>query len=46
MAEDNPPQRRALIVEDECLFAMSLAGDMQALGFATCDLRQMDKTPS
>ena len=38
MAQDNPPQRRALIVEDECLFAMSLAVDMQALGFTTCDV--------
>jgi DNA-binding response OmpR family regulator len=31
-------QRRALIVEDEYLFAMSLAVDMQALGFDTCDV--------
>ena len=31
-----PPHRRALIVEDEPLFAMGLA-DMQALGF-DCDL--------
>jgi DNA-binding response OmpR family regulator len=31
-------QRRALIVEDESLFAISLAVDMQALGFATCDI--------
>ena len=38
MAQDNPPQRRALIVEDECLLAMSLAVDMQALGFTTCDV--------
>lgn len=27
-------QRRALIVEDESLFAISLAVDMQALGFS------------
>ena len=32
------PGRRALIVEDETLFAMSLAVDMQALGFSTCEL--------
>ena len=31
-------QRRALIVDDEYLFAMSLAVDMQALGFDTCDV--------
>ena len=31
-------QRRALIVEDEYLFAMSPAVDMQALGFDTCDV--------
>jgi CheY-like chemotaxis protein len=31
-------QRRALIVEDEYLFAMSLVADMQALGFDTCDV--------
>jgi hypothetical protein len=38
MVERSPAHRRALIVEDESLFAMSLAVDMQALGFATCDL--------
>lgn len=38
MIEHSPAQRRALIVEDESLFAMSLALDMQALGFAICDL--------
>ena len=38
MVEHLPEQRRALIVEDESLFAMSLAVDMQALGFTTCDL--------
>ena len=38
MVEHSPAGRRALIVEDETLFAMSLAVDMQALGFANCDL--------
>ena len=38
MFEHSPAKRRALIVEDETLFAMSLAVDMQALGFANCDL--------
>ena len=38
MAQYSPAHRRALIVEDEYLFALSLAEDMQALGFATCDL--------
>ena len=38
MVEHSAAQRRALIVEDESLFAMSLAVDMQALGFATCDI--------
>ena len=38
MAESLPAHRRALIVEDEPLFAMGLATDMQALGFDTCDL--------
>jgi CheY-like chemotaxis protein len=33
-----PAHRRALIVEDEPLFAMGLAADMQALGFDTRDL--------
>jgi DNA-binding NarL/FixJ family response regulator len=31
-------QSRALIVEDEYLFAMSPTVDMQALGFDTCDI--------
>jgi CheY-like chemotaxis protein len=38
MAQDSPAHRRALIVEDEPIFAMGLAADMQALGFDTCDL--------
>lgn len=38
MFEHSPAERRALIVEDETLFAMSLAVDMQGLGFANCDL--------
>jgi CheY-like chemotaxis protein len=38
MVEHSPEQRRALIVEDEALFAMSLAVDMQALGFGSCEL--------
>jgi hypothetical protein len=38
MVQRSPAHLRALIVEDESLFAMSLAVDMQALGFATCDL--------
>ena len=38
MVEYFPAGRRALIVEDEVLFAMGLAIDMQALGFANCDL--------
>jgi DNA-binding NarL/FixJ family response regulator len=38
MVEHSAAGRRALIVEDETLFAMGLAVDMQALGFATCDL--------
>ena len=33
MTQCSPTHRRALIVEDEYLFAMSLAVDMQALGF-------------
>ena len=44
MVEHLPEQRRALIVEDETLFAMSLAVDMQALGFSTCELQQTGKT--
>ena len=38
MVKHSLAERRALIVEDETLFAMSLAVDMQALGFANCDL--------
>jgi CheY-like chemotaxis protein len=38
MAQRSPGHRRALIVDDETLFAMTLAADMQALGFDTCDL--------
>jgi DNA-binding NarL/FixJ family response regulator len=38
MAQGSPAQRRALIVEDEYLFAMSLTVDMQALGFDTCNV--------
>jgi CheY-like chemotaxis protein len=38
MDQDLPAQPRALIVDDEYLFALSLAADMQALGFASCDL--------
>ena len=38
MVEHSPAGRRALIVEDETVFAMGLAVDMQALGFANCDL--------
>ena len=38
MVEHSPAERRALIVEDETLCAMSLSVDMQALGFANCDL--------
>ena len=38
MAQYSPAHRRALIVEDEYLFAMSLTVDMQALGFDTCDV--------
>jgi CheY-like chemotaxis protein len=37
MAQNSPAHRCALIVEDEPLFAMGLAADMQALGF-DCDL--------
>jgi two-component system, response regulator PdtaR len=35
---EHSPERRALIVEDETLFAKSLAVDMQALGFGSCEL--------
>jgi DNA-binding NarL/FixJ family response regulator len=38
MVQRSPAQSRALIVDDEFLFALSLAADMQALGFASCDL--------
>ena len=38
MAQYSPAHRRALIVEDEYLFAMSLTLDMQTLGFDTCDV--------
>jgi DNA-binding NarL/FixJ family response regulator len=39
MAQSSPQhQSRALIVEDEPLFAMNLEADMQALGFDICDL--------
>ena len=38
MVQRSPAQPRALIVDDEYLFALSLAADMQALGFASCDL--------
>ena len=38
MDQDLPAQPRALIVDDEYLFALSLAADMQALGFVSCDL--------
>ena len=39
MARHSPPHRsRALIVEDEPLFAISLEADMRALGFDICDL--------
>lgn len=33
-----PRRRRALIVEDETLFALCLEADMHALGFDICDL--------
>ena len=39
MAQRSPPHhRRALIVEDEILFAINLEADMHALGFDICDL--------
>jgi len=38
MAQLWPAHRRALIVEDETMFAMGLVADMSALGFDTCDL--------
>jgi len=54
MVQCSPAQPRALIVDDEFLFALSLAADMQALGFASCDiaangqdafLQAMENTP-
>ena len=33
-----PPHRRALIVDDEILFALNLEADMHELGFDACDL--------
>jgi CheY-like chemotaxis protein len=38
MAQLWPAHRRALIVEDETMFAMGLVADMSAVGFDTCDL--------
>jgi two-component system, response regulator PdtaR len=39
MVQRSPPHRgRALIVEDEIFFAISLEADMNALGFDICDL--------
>ena len=39
MAQRSPPKRgRALIVEDEVLFALNLEAEMQTLGFDICDL--------
>lgn len=39
MAQRSPPQqRRALIVDDEIIFAINLEADMHALGFDICDL--------
>ena len=38
MVEHSPAGRRALIVEDETVFAMGLAVDMQALGFLAVPL--------
>jgi len=38
MTQGSPPERRALIVEDEPLFAISLEADMHELGFDACDL--------
>jgi CheY-like chemotaxis protein len=39
MAQRSPPRRRrALIVEDEILIALSLEADMLALGFDACDI--------
>jgi CheY-like chemotaxis protein len=36
--DSSPERRRAMIVEDETMIALSLEADMQALGFETCDL--------
>jgi two-component system, response regulator PdtaR len=39
MAQRSPPQhRRALIVDDEIIFAINLEADMRELGFDICDL--------
>jgi DNA-binding NarL/FixJ family response regulator len=38
MAQHWPAHRRALIVEDETVFAMGLVADMNTLGFDICDL--------
>ena len=38
MDQDLPAQPRVLIVDDEYLFALSLAADIQALGFDICDI--------
>ena len=39
MAQRSPPHRgRALIVEDEILFALNLEAEMHTLGFDICDL--------
>ena len=39
MAQRPPPHHgRALIVDDEILFAINLEADMRALGFDICDL--------
>ena len=39
MAQRSPPNRgRALIVEDEILFALNLEAEMHTLGFDICDL--------
>ena len=47
MAQSSSPtgSRRALIVEDEPMIALSLEADMRELGYDTCDLAQMDKRP-
>jgi AmiR/NasT family two-component response regulator len=34
----SPQHRRALIVDDEIIFAINLEADMRALGFDICDL--------